>query len=305
MTTSSGRSLRSTTRRGVSPTRQVDQLVEEHLDLVAQVVHQVAARFPAHVEREELLRAGALGLVEAAQRYDESRAIPFARFAARRIHGAVLDAVRSADWAPRSLRQRAREVERTQSELATRLHRAPTEMETADHLGMDRRDLQRVKDGVVRAALLGLESPSTEADSRWVTDDLADDTSADPSEEIERRELYSYVRSAVAFLSDRHREVVVGYFIEQRSSEELAADLGVTVSRVSQLRSEALATMRRGIEAQYRSEDPADASEGSPRPGVVERRRAAYEASIRVSATRLPLPEDTTDLEFRRIVAGI
>jgi len=279
-----------------------DDLVEEHLDLVGQIVHQVAARFPSHVDRDELLRAGMLGLVEAARRYDGDRSIPFARYAARRIHGAVLDAVRAADWAPRSIRRRAREVERTEAELAIRLRRSPTIEETAAHLGVDRSELRRVRDGVVRAAVLGLEVPSADPDRGPVTDYLVDDHGVDPCEDLERRELYSYVRSAVARLSDRHRAVVVGYFIEHRSSEDLAATLGVTVSRVSQLRSEALATMRRGIEAQYVEDEPVATTS---RPGVVERRRAAYVASIRAAAAGAGPAEDVSEDEFLSIVTSI
>ena len=82
---------------------EVHRLIEEHLPLVRHVVFQVAVHFPRHVDREELATAGALGLVEAARRYDESRGVPFDRFAAQRIRGAILDAVRAADWAPRSV----------------------------------------------------------------------------------------------------------------------------------------------------------------------------------------------------------
>ena len=81
---------------------EINALIEEHVPLVKHIVFQVAVHFPRHVEREELARAGALGLVEAAQRYSPERGIPFQRFAARRVRGAMIDSVRAADWAPRS-----------------------------------------------------------------------------------------------------------------------------------------------------------------------------------------------------------
>src|SRR3954468_2894964 len=99
------------------------KLIEEHLPLVKHVVFQVAAHFPRHVDRDELARAGALGLVEAAQRYDPRRGVPFNRFAAQRIRGAILDAVRSADWAPRSVRTLARQLDQAEQRLATELGR--------------------------------------------------------------------------------------------------------------------------------------------------------------------------------------
>src|SRR3954470_4172624 len=106
--------------------------IEEHLPLVRHIVFQVAVHFPRHVDREELARAGALGLVEAARRYDESRGVPFERFAAQRIRGAILDAVRAADWAPRSLRTMARKLESVEQRLATELGRVPSPVEMAE-----------------------------------------------------------------------------------------------------------------------------------------------------------------------------
>src|SRR5256885_10111220 len=94
------------------------QLIEQHLPLVNHVVLQVAVRFPRYVDRTELARAGALGLVEAARRYDETRGVPFDRFAARRIRGAILDSVRAADWAPRSVRTLGRKLEQVEQDLA-------------------------------------------------------------------------------------------------------------------------------------------------------------------------------------------
>src|SRR5688500_20258640 len=91
----------------------LDEVIEAHLPLVRHIVFQVAVHFPRHVDREELARAGALGLVEAARRFDDSRGVPFQRFAAQRIRGAILDTARSADWAPRSVRTLARTLAQT------------------------------------------------------------------------------------------------------------------------------------------------------------------------------------------------
>src|SRR3954467_1334217 len=112
-------------------TQELSRLIEQHLPLVKHIVFQVAVHFPGHVVRDELARAGALGLVEAARRYDESRGVPFERFAAQRIRGAILDAVRAADWAPRSLRTMARSLEHTSAKLLADLGRAPTTDEVA------------------------------------------------------------------------------------------------------------------------------------------------------------------------------
>src|SRR5215471_6772649 len=229
------------------------KLIEQHLPLVKHIVFQVAVHFPRHVDRDELARAGALGLVEAARRYDDSRGVPFDRFAAQRIRGAILDAVRAADWAPRSVRTLARKLENVEQRLATELGRVPSAVEMADALGMTRQELSRLQDRMFRSVVLALEhevNEDTEEDLTLV-DVLSDRSSVEPLEELETRELHAYLRDAVTLLPERQRLVIVGYFLQERTSQELARFLGVTESRVSQLRSEALQMLKEGIEAQY------------------------------------------------------
>ncbi len=255
--------------------KEITSLIEEYLPLVNHVVFQVAVHFPRHVEREELARAGALGLVEAAKRYDESRGVPFNRFAAQRIRGAIIDAVRAADWAPRSVRALARRLDHVEQNLASRLGRIPSFSETADELGISRAELDRLRDRLFRSVVLAFDSLSSDNDDEELTvvDVLADRTVVEPSTELEARELRAYMRDAVKLLPERHRVIILGYFIEERTSAELARFLGVTESRVSQMRTEALAMLRRGIEAQY------DESEGEA-TGLVARRRAEYASAI-------------------------
>ena len=252
------------------------QLIEQHLPLVNHVVLQVAVRFPRYVDRQELARAGALGLVEAARRYDDSRGVPFDRFAARRIRGAILDSVRAADWAPRSVRTLGRKLEQVEQELANNGGELPSTNEVADALGMSRDELHRLRDRVFRSVVLALEHvvSSPDDDGLTLVDVLADRTAVEPSEELETRELLGYLRDAVGLLPERHRIVVVGYFLEGKTSLELAHLLDVTESRISQLRSEALEMLKDGIEAQY-----TNAVEPTPR-GRAARRRADYATAI-------------------------
>jgi RNA polymerase sigma factor for flagellar operon FliA len=253
-------------------------LIEEHLPLVKHIVFQVAVHFPRHVDRDELARAGALGLVEAARRYDEARGVPFDRFAAQRIRGAILDAVRAADWAPRSVRTLARKLEAVEQRLATQLGRLPGPAEMAEALGMTRAELARLQDRLFRSVVLALEHEVTDDSDEDLTlvDVLCDRAQVEPLEELETRELHAYLRDAVELLPERQRLVIVGYFLEGRSSQELARFLGVTESRVSQLRSEALAMLKEGIEAQYSG--PVAAPEQAS--GRVARRKASYAAAI-------------------------
>jgi RNA polymerase sigma factor FliA len=257
---------------------ELAEMIEKNLPLVKHIVFQVAVHFPRHVDRDELARAGALGLVEAARRYDESRGVPFERFAAQRIRGAILDAVRAADWAPRSVRNLARKLESVEQRLATELGRVPSLDEMSEALGMTRAELARLQDRMFRSVVLALEHETADDVEKDLTlvDVLVDESSVEPSTELETRELHGYLRDAIGLLPERHRLVVVGYFLEGRTSQELASFLGVTESRISQLRSESLLMLKEGIEAQYSSEriDPGDAS------GRVERRKATYAKGI-------------------------
>jgi RNA polymerase sigma factor for flagellar operon FliA len=250
--------------------------VENHLGLVEQIVVQVAVNYPRHVDRGELVRAGVLGLVEAARRFDPALGVPFDRFAARRIRGAILDTVRAADWAPRSVRALSRRADSTEQELASQLGRLPTRDELAEAVGCSRDDLSKLRDRVFRAVVLALDYQlGGERDDLSLGDVLHDRTALEPSEELEAREMRGYLRDAVELLPERHRLVIVGYFLESRTSEELARFLDVTESRISQLRSEALIMLREGIDCQYRDGERAV----DPR-GRVARRKAGYATAI-------------------------
>ncbi|MGD9792890.1 MAG: sigma-70 family RNA polymerase sigma factor [Acidimicrobiia bacterium] len=269
------------------------ETVEQYLPLVEQIVVQVAVNFPRHVDRGELVRAGVLGLVEAAHRYEEGRGVPFDRFAARRIRGAILDAVRSADWAPRSVRALSRRADAAEQKLASDLGRVPSTEELAKQMGTTTAELANLRDRVFRSVVLALDYRLGDEDEDLsLVDVLVDRTATEPSEELENRELRSYLRDAVKLLPERHRLVIVGYFLESRTSEELATFLGVTESRISQLRSEALEMLREGIEAQY---VPSEPEEISPLSGRVARRKAAYASAIGVNSDwRNRLDRDAT-----------
>jgi RNA polymerase sigma factor FliA len=159
------------------------------------------------------------------------------------------------------------------------LGRVPSSQEMADALGMTGEELARLQDRLFRSVVLALEHEVNEDAEEDLTlvDVLSDRSTKEPLEELESRELHSYLRDAVELLPERQRLVIVGYFLEGRTSQELARFLGVTESRVSQLRSEALQMLREGIEAQYSgSAVTLDAS----RAGRVARRKATYATAI-------------------------
>ena len=145
--------------------------------------------------------------------------MPFDRFAAQRIRGAILDAVRAADWAPRSVRNLARKLESVEQRLATELGRVPSSREMAEALGMTAEELSRLQDRMFRSVVLALEHEVNEDSDEDLTlvDVLSDRSTLEPLEELESRELHAYLRDAVNLLPERQRLVIVGYFLEGRT----------------------------------------------------------------------------------------
>lgn len=221
-------------------------LVTEHLDLVQQVVARVAARFPQHVDRSELWNAGALGLVDAARRYDPTMGIPFPRYAAVRIRGAIIDATRSRDWASRSTRRRMRELREAAEDLRARHGREPERHELAEALDVDLRELAGIEAAGRASALLHLDQPLAAPDADMTLGDLVTESTVDhlPDEQLEQRELIGTLRVAVRHLPPVQREVIERYYSRGEYLREIADRLGVTEARVSQIRSEALQAMR-------------------------------------------------------------
>ncbi len=262
---------------------EVTELIERNLPLVQHILFQVAAHYPRHADREELAQAATLGLVEAAHRFDPARGVPFERWVSMRVRGAIVDAARALDFAPRSLRAAARTVEDTHSQLLNKLGRTPTADEVAAEMSVPVRELFELQGRVHRALVLSLDAPCGEEDGDPLTlaDGLVETVYIDPSTQLEERERAAYLRDALDLLPERLQVVVSGYFLHGRSSSELAEELGVTESRVSQMRSEGLALMRTGIAAQY-SEGPV-AEE--PESGRAASRRAAYAAALSARST--------------------
>jgi RNA polymerase sigma factor for flagellar operon FliA len=246
--------------------RRVTDTVRANMPLVGHLVREMLARVPAHVNRDDLLSAGYAALVGAARGFDEERGVPFARFAANRVRGALLDELRGLDWASRSVRRRARHNDSARQELIAELGRMPTVAEVAERLGCRVEDIESADDDVQRAVVFSLQGFATAA-----ADDMVTEPSPGPEEMLIRRERIGYLRHAIDALPDRLRLVVTGYFFEELPMAKIAAELGVTESRVSQLRAEALGLLRDGMNTHL---EPAPAEE--VKDGCVTRRRTAY-----------------------------
>ena len=219
-------------------TQDVDTLVSEHLPLAAFAVNAVATRIslPAHVSREDLLSAAHVALVEVARRFDPSAGASFATYALARLQGAVLDELRSGDWASRSVRAAARRADAVADALAMRLGRPPTQEELATNLGVDRSDLDALQIDVHRAIMVSIDA---ETGNDGAPLDLPD-TGDSPERAMLRNERASALHDAIRALPDRLDEVIERNFFGDESLTDIAQGLGVTLSRVSQMRARAL-----------------------------------------------------------------
>lgn len=248
----------------------VNTLIEENLPLVGHIVRQIAMRLPGHVVREDLISAGMAALVSSAHGFDATRGIPFTGFATFRIRGAVLDELRSMDWASRSVRGRARQQENTRNELTATLGRSPRPHELGAALGLSLAELGNNDADVQRASVLSLQgfAPDTGAA-------LVRDNAAGPEQLLLDREQLGYLHDAITELPERLAYVVRSYFFEQRRMSDIAAGLGVTASRISQIRAEALKLLRHAMATTER--DDAATTEHTTR---AEANAASYAAAV-------------------------
>lgn len=249
-----------------------DALITSHMALVGHIVRETMGRVPSHVSRDDLTSAGLTALVLAARAYDESRGVPFDRYAATRVRGAILDELRSIDWASRSVRRRARDLAETRSSLAAALGRPATVEEVARAAGLSPEEVSSNDDDVARAQVLSLQG-STAA----TIEEMVPHTEPSPEQVAEHAERLVYLREAIAELPERLRKVVEDYFFAERPMAEIAAELGVTDSRISQMRAEALALLRDGMNNAL---EPSLVKRTGKPDGVANRRREAYFAAI-------------------------
>jgi RNA polymerase sigma factor for flagellar operon FliA len=218
--------------------KSVDTLVTEHLPLAHFAVNAVASRIslPGHVSREDLVSCAQVALVEVARRFDPSAGASFATYALARLQGAVLDELRSGDWASRSVRAAARRTDAAADALAIQLGRPPTKAELATSLGVAPSELDALQVDVHRAVMVSIDADHGGESGSF---DIPD-TGESPERALLRSERSRHLQDAIRALPDRLDEVIERNFFGDESLTEIAEDLGVTLSRVSQMRARAL-----------------------------------------------------------------
>ncbi|WP_084215700.1 FliA/WhiG family RNA polymerase sigma factor [Pseudonocardia spinosispora] len=224
--------------------RQRDRLVLHYEPLVRQVAGRVGTRLPTHVELADLIQAGVFGLMDAIDRFEPDRGIRFEAYAAQRIRGAILDELRAQDWVPRGVRNRVRELAKARETVEARLQRRATAAELAAELGVSPHEARGIVDQI---HLISIEALDEWAAMRGVTITTAEtlpQDNADPVAILEAREITDLLARCIARLPERDRRILRLYYAENMTLAEIGRRLGVTESRVSQLRSRAVERLR-------------------------------------------------------------
>ena len=221
-----------------------EEAIHKYLHLVKYVAGRIYMHLPANVDINDLINDGVFGLMDALEKYDDSRAVKFETYAITRINGAILDALRSLDWVPRAVRQRAREADRAFEQLEAELGRAPTDEELAQRMNLSVRELDRVRERA-RASVVSLEEPLPNgAEQKLFVGDTLEDSESDVTVEIERDEQCRELERAVEDLPPQERTVIRRYYFRGEPLKDIKAELGVSESRVSQIHAHAVTHLR-------------------------------------------------------------
>jgi len=231
--------------RRCADTELEGSLVEQYLPLVRMIVCRLLMTLPSHVSADDLHSAGLIGLLQALRNYDPSCRCSFETYARQRIRGAVLDELRRLDWAPRSVHERARKLEQVMFDLGQRLGRMPDEAEMAAALGLTMTDYQQCLEEIRPATFVCLDSVvGGDGEDANLYEVIADSTQDDPAEHAGRLDLAREIADCIRALPPVKRKVLALYYYEDLQLKEIAAVLGLTESRICQLHSQAILTIR-------------------------------------------------------------
>jgi RNA polymerase sigma factor for flagellar operon FliA len=236
-----------------------ERLVLGYAPLVKYVAGKMSSGLPSHVEEADLISYGLLGLISAIERFEPERQIKFETFAITRIKGSIIDELRSLDWVPRSVRTKARQIEKANVKLEHELQRAPTDQEMADALGISVEEFQESLVRIAGSSMVALDElwsvSDASGDQVSLLETIQDSQAVDPAVEIDATEMGDRLSEAIARMPEREKLVVALYYYENLTLREIGEVLGVTESRVSQLHTKAVLRLRSRLLGDLPTED--------------------------------------------------
>jgi RNA polymerase sigma factor FliA len=225
-----------------------DRLILTYAPLVKYVAGRLGSGLPAHVDEGDLVSYGLLGLIGAIERYEPDRDVKFETYAIARIRGAIIDELRALDWVPRSVRSRAREIERAISELEAKQGTAPSDEQIAGKLGISTDELEESLSEIARSSIAALDElwtvSGSDGDQVALIDTIEDTEAPDPQSSLSQTEMREALAEAIARLPEREKLVVTLYYYEELTLREIGEVLSVTESRVSQLHTKAILRLK-------------------------------------------------------------
>src|SRR6202023_1586291 len=224
-----------------------DRIVLEHLPLVKAIAVGVHEKLPVHVDLDDLVHAGVLGLFDAASKFNPEKQVAFSSYAKHRIKGAILDSWRQLDWASRDLRRRHKQVEAATRDLATCLQRNPTESEIAEKLGVEVARWRQMMIDLRSVGLISASARSPEHDD-LPAPDFPCNPNTQPDNMCAREQMKSQLGEAMKVLPERYQKVVLLYYTKEMTMKEIGGVLGINESRVSQIHKSALEKMQVALE---------------------------------------------------------
>ncbi|MCK9222370.1 MAG: FliA/WhiG family RNA polymerase sigma factor [Limnochordia bacterium] len=230
--------------------RQREELISDHLSLVRRIAERLAIGLPNHMQVDDLVGYGYLGLIEAAQRYDPCQGVLFSTFASKRIRGAMLDGIRSEDWLPDSQRRKIKAMERAYAELDGRFGRPATDAEVADALHIDLTELYDLQQKASSTTMLSLELmiSSPDGDGGQLSDLIADRQAVNPQQRVVEEDLRNRLAQAIGSLPERDQMILSLYYYEELTISAIGEVLGISKGRVSQLHTRAIMRLKSMLE---------------------------------------------------------
>jgi len=229
-----------------------EEVIIRYSPMIKYVANRIAMRLPPHIEVDDLISVGVLGLMDAISKYDSSRGAKFKTYAEFRVRGAILDELRAMDWVPRSIRQKASSVDKVVQSLQVKLSRSPEDQEVAKEMGVSLEQFHATLNETKSIPVFSLDDLGIAKDSgeqQSLLDCLAGKADADPQTQIRLIELKEIIAKAIDTLPEKERLMVSLYYYEELTMKEIGAVLEITESRVSQIHSKAVYRLRTKLKA--------------------------------------------------------
>ena len=233
-------------------TENREEVIIQYSPMIKYVANRIAMRLPPHIEVDDLISVGVLGLMDAITKYDSSRGAKFKTYAEFRVRGAILDELRSMDWVPRSIRQKASKVDKVVQGLQAKLRRTPEDEEVAQEMGLSLDQFHETLNETKSIPIFSLEDlgiAKESGDQQSLLDCLAGKADADPQTQVRLVELKEIIAKAIDALPEKERLMVSLYYYEELTMKEIGAVLDITESRVSQIHSKAVYRLRTKLKA--------------------------------------------------------